>query len=39
MHIKSKSMKIAALGCSAGRPALLLLNRGGRSLFLAVQPR
>jgi len=37
--VKSAPELRAALGRSAGRPALLLLNRGGRSLFLAVQPR
>jgi serine protease Do len=37
--IKSAVELRAALGRSAGRPALLLLSRGGRSLFLAVQPR
>ena len=37
--IKSAVELRAALRRSAGRPALLLLSRGGRSLFLAVQPR
>jgi Do/DeqQ family serine protease len=37
--VKSAAELRAAVGRSAGRPALLLLNRGGRSLFLAVQPR
>jgi serine protease Do len=37
--VKSASELRAALRHSAGRPALLLLSRGGRSLFLAVQPR
>jgi len=37
--VKSAAELRAALGRSAGRPALLLLSRGGRSLFLAVQPR
>jgi S1-C subfamily serine protease len=37
--VKSAAEFRAALGRSAGRPALLLLSRGGRSLFLAVQPR
>ncbi len=37
--VKSAAELRAALRRSAGRPALLLLSRGGRSLFLAVQPR
>jgi serine protease Do len=37
--VKSAAELRAAVGRSAGRPALLLLSRGGRSLFLAVQPR
>jgi len=37
--VKSAAELRAALRSSAGRPSLLLLSRGGRSLFLAVQPR
>ena len=37
--VKSASDVSAALQRSGSRPALLLVNRNGRSLFLAVQPR
>ncbi len=37
--VKSASDVSAALQRSGSRPALLLVNRDGRSLFLAVQPR
>ena len=37
--VKSAAELKAALRRSAGRPALLLVSRGGRSRFLAVQPR
>jgi S1-C subfamily serine protease len=37
--VKSASDVSAALRRSGSRPALLLVNRNGRSLFLAVQPR
>jgi Do/DeqQ family serine protease len=37
--VKSAAELRAALQRSGSRPALLLVNRNGRSLFLAVQPR
>ncbi len=37
--IRSASELSAALRRSGSRPALLLVNRSGKNLFLAVQPR
>ncbi|HUQ91865.1 MAG TPA: DegQ family serine endoprotease [Bryobacteraceae bacterium] len=37
--VKSVTDVKAALGKSASRPALLLVNRGGRSVFLTVKPQ
>jgi serine protease Do len=37
--VKTAAELRAALQKSGSRPALLLVNRGGQSLFLAVQPR
>ena len=37
--VRSTSEFSAALQRSSSRPALLLVNRSGKNLFLAVQPR